>query len=82
MAGVITKPSMPNTTVNQNNEPTEANALLQETKPTQMVVPLKVTEKTWTIEFPFLKEDLQISQIYELYPNLQIEALVETKMGV
>jgi hypothetical protein len=73
---------MQNTTAQQNNEPTEANALLQETKLTQMVVPLKVTEKTWTIEFPFLREDLQISQIYELYPNLQIEALVEMQTGV
>jgi hypothetical protein len=73
---------MPNTTVNQNNAPTEANALLHETKLTQMVVPLKAIQKTWITEFPFLREDLQISQIYELYPNLQIEALVETKTGV
>lgn len=68
--------------LDQNNERLEVNELLHETKPTQMVVPLKVTEKIWTIVFPFLKEDLQISQIYELYPNLQIEALVETKTGV
>ena len=63
------KRNMPNTTANQNNEPTEVNEQLQETKPMQMVVPLKVTEKTWITEFPFLREDLQLSQIYELYPK-------------
>jgi hypothetical protein len=38
--------------------------------------------KTLTIEFPFLKEDHLISQIYELYPLDLIEALVETKTEV
>ena len=73
---------MPNTTVSQNNEPIEVSELLHETKPTQMVVPLKETEKTWTTEFPFLKEEPLLSQIYVLYPNLQIEALVETQTEV
>jgi hypothetical protein len=73
---------MQNTTVQQNNEPTEANVLLHETKPTQMVVPLKVTGQTWTIEFPFLEEELQLSQIYELYPNQKTNPSVETKTGV
>jgi hypothetical protein len=73
---------MQNTTVQQNNEPTEANALLQETKLTQMVVPLKETEKIWTIKFPFLKEDPQLSQIYELYPKAPTEVSLETQTGV
>jgi len=73
---------MPNTTANQNNEPTEANELLQETKPTQMVVPLKAMVPTWTIVFPFLEEELQLNQIYGLYPNLETNPSVETKTGV
>lgn len=76
------KKNMLCTTLHQNNEPTDPNALLQETKPTQMVVPLKVTEKTWTIEFPFLREGLQISQIYDLYPKAPTDPSAEMPTGV
>lgn len=42
----------------------------------------KETEKTLTIVYPFLKGDLQISQIYELYPLQKTEVLPETKTVV
>jgi len=41
-----------------------------------------VTEKTWTIEFPFLREGLQISQIYDLYPKAPIDHSAEMPTGV
>ena len=58
------------------------NKMLQDEKCKLLVKSTKETEKTWTIKFPFLKGDLQISQIYELYPPPVTEASVETKMEV
>jgi hypothetical protein len=39
-------------------------------------------ERTWITEFPFLKGDLMLSQIYELHLGLRTEVLAETKMEV
>jgi hypothetical protein len=56
--------------------------MLQDEKWNEQVKSTKETEKMLTIEFPFLKEDHLISQIYELYPLPATEVFLEIKTGV
>lgn len=77
-----TKKRISSTTLAQNNVLHEANEQLQETKLTQTDEQVKVTAPTWTIVFPFLKEELLLSQIYELYPKDEINLSPEIKTEV
>ena len=60
----------------------ELNKMLQDEKCNELVLSTKEMEKTWITKFPFLKGDLQISQIYELYLPPTTDHSVETKTEV